>query len=437
MCRKTFHVGHNSANRNIRRRKSEEYNLPPQRHDSTIRPWFDHPGMFFRRLAPTLGKVCQAWSRRRLVALLAGLLVISNAALHVMKHLRPETGTKISSHILMHSSELLVISLPNRQDRRRDMETLRMSLGLRWGYVDALSSDSPLVSIILGWVAAGRSSAPPALEGVNASNFSWPDDLEAIATSSEDISLWVDGNSPWDLVASGFPLSRPYPPIVCATKDYTIATGLLPEHMILTPARVACWHSHLAVIQKLANNFRPHGSGAAMIFEDDVDMEKDIDQQTHALWRTLPADWDIVFLGERCTTRNTGGTKHHPGHCWSDERRGIPLASPIVSATEFPPPSHSRLYASTNPKCTHAYALSRIGARRLLLHLRHPPFAYSRAIDQALAWLVESGRLKSFSAVPSLVVQRKISKSDVFSGNGTGSKWKETLSEGVLDCLQK
>ncbi len=38
-----------------------------------------------------------------------------------------------------------------------------------------------------------------------------------------------------------------------------------------------------------------------MIFEDDVDMEKDIDQQTHALWRTLPADWDIVFLGERCT----------------------------------------------------------------------------------------------------------------------------------------
>ncbi len=86
--------------------------------------------------------------------------------------------------------------------------------------------------------------------------FSWPDDLEAIATSSEEISLWVDGNSPWDLVASGFPLSRPYPPIVCATKDYTIATGLLPEHMILTPARVACWHSHLAVIQKLANGFQ-------------------------------------------------------------------------------------------------------------------------------------------------------------------------------------
>ncbi|KJA20831.1 hypothetical protein HYPSUDRAFT_166395 [Hypholoma sublateritium FD-334 SS-4] len=321
----------------------------------------------------------------------------------------------------MHSSELLVISLPNRQDRRRDMEMLRMTLGLQWGYVDALSSDSPLVAIILGWVAAGRSVVPPALGDTNTANFSWPDDLEAIAASSEEISLWVDGNSPWDLVASGFPLSTPYPPIVCATKDYTIATGLLPEHMILTPARVACWHSHLAVIQKFANNLRPHGSGVALIFEDDVDMEKDIDQQTHALWRTLPADWDIVFLG----------------HCWSDERRGVPLASPVVSATGFPPPSHSRFYASTSPKCTHAYALSKMGARRLLLHLRHPPFAYSRAIDQALAWLIESGRLKSFSAVPSLVVQRKISKSDVIPGNGTGSKWKETLSQGVMDFLQK
>lgn len=262
---------------------------------------FHHPEMFFRRLAPTTGKIYNTWSRRRLAALLSGLVIISTAVLHVMRLLRPETGIKIPSHILMHSSELLVISLPNRQDRRRDMETLRMTLGLQWGYVDALSSDSPLVAIILRWVAAGRSIVPPALGDINIANFSWPGDLEAIAASSEEISLWIDGNSPWDSVASGFPLSTPYPPIVCATKDYTIATGLLPEHMILTPARVACWHSHLAVIQKLANNLRPHGSGIALIFEDDVDMEKDIDQQTHALWRTLPADWDIVFLGERGT----------------------------------------------------------------------------------------------------------------------------------------
>ena len=38
------------------------------------------------------------------------------------------------------------------------------------------------------------------------------------------------------------------------------------------------------------------------------------------------------------------------------------------------------LHPSFGPKCTHTYALSRSGARRLLLHLRHPPFAYSWAL---------------------------------------------------------
>jgi len=74
--------------------------------------------------------------------------------------------------------------------------------------------------------------------------------------------------------------------------------------------------------------------------------------------------------------------------------------------------------------------LSRIGARRIVAHLRHPPFAYSRAIDQALAWLVQSGRLRAFSIVPPLVVQRKITVSDVMSG--VGSAWRDELYDGVL-----
>jgi hypothetical protein len=105
-----------------------------------------------------------------------------------------------------------------------------------------------------------------------------------------------------------------------------------------------------------------------------------------------------------------------------------------------------RLHPSLSPKCTHAYALSHAGARRLLLHLQHPPFAFSRAIDQAFAWLVQSGRLKSFSVVPSLVVQRKISKSDIIlahQGPDTSERtakaakfpasvWKEDLLNGVF-----
>ena len=72
-----------------------------------------------------------------------------------------------------------------------------------------------------------------------------------------------------------------------------------------------------------------------------------------------------------------------------------------------------------------------MGARRLLLHLQYTPFAYSRAIDQAIAWLIESGRLKGYSIVPSLVAQRKIVESDVMPGKG--SKWKDHLMNGVLE----
>lgn len=95
----------------------------------------------------------------------------------------------------------------------------------------------------------------------------------------------------------------------------------------------------------------------------------------------------------------------------------------------------SGMHPASSPKCTHAYALSRIGARRIVAHLRYPPFAYSRAIDQALAWLVQSGRLRAFSIVPPVVVQRKIAVSDVMPG--VGSAWRDELYDGVLAGVDK
>lgn len=70
---------------------------------------------------------------------------------------------------------------------------------------------------------------------------------------------------------------------------------------------------------------------------------------------------------------------------------------------------------------------------KLVQHLRHPPFAYSRALDQAYVWLIMSGRVESYSVVPSVVVQRKVTWSDVDGGEtGLGSEWKETLADGIL-----
>ena len=67
------------------------------------------------------------------------------------------------------------------------------------------------------------------------------------------------------------------------------------------------------------------------------------------------------------------------------------------------------------------------------MHLTFPSFAYSRALDQAYAWLILTGRIKSYSVVPSIIVQRKIASSDVDAGErGMGSEWKERLVNGVF-----
>jgi hypothetical protein len=49
---------------------------------------------------------------------------------------------------------------------------------------------------------------------------------------------------------------------------------------------------------------------------------------------------------------------------------------------------------------------------------------------------VESGRLKGFSIVPSLVIQRKVAESDVMPGKGMGSQWKDSLTNGFFEDSQ-
>ena len=353
-----------------------------------------------------------------------------------------------SSTSLGVADNIYVISLRNRYRRREDMEKLRLSLDLHWTYVDGLDTDSPLVSQIMDWVKTLRTGPPHILnEGnttritsrsiPNSINFSWPGDIELFAKSRDKLDLWSIGVWPSPMAVLN---PAPYLPIACATKDYSLPdnTTSLKEHLILTFPRIACWHSHLSVIRDIANTIPQVGFGVAIILEDDVDMERDIEKQLAYLWPSLPADWDIVFLGAfpvpwlKASSHFKSNTCYL-GHCWSDEMANgslLPQSSlgPTINKSSF----NSRLYIAQKPKCTHAYALSRTGARRLLLHLRYPPFAYSRAIDQAISWLVESGRLKGFSIVPSLVIQRKVTESDVMPGKGMGSQWKDSLTNGVF-----
>ncbi|KAG0694407.1 hypothetical protein DFH29DRAFT_960317, partial [Suillus ampliporus] len=66
---------------------------------------------------------------------------------------------------------------------------------------------------------------------------------------------------------------------------------------------------------------------------------------------------------------------------------------------------------------------------RLLQHLHYSPFAYSRALDQAFSWLIESGRLRAFNVVPSSSSSRRSCRATY---SDVGSAWREHLVEGVF-----
>ncbi|EPS99642.1 hypothetical protein FOMPIDRAFT_1124084 [Fomitopsis schrenkii] len=325
------------------------------------------------------------------------------------------------------ADNIYVLSLPRRVDRRRSMERLRQTLGLQWTYVDATDADGDAIHNIHAHIRSRRTSTEEeVVNGVSDDTFQWP--------NASIIDTKALSGLPLGLADSDYCVHDPLPalaPLTCASKNYVMGPPFdagLPGYMLLTPAKIACWYSHLEIIRKVAeggagddmksgeaaNN--PQADAVTVVLEDDVDMERDIHARLREVWGLLPGEWDIVFLG----------------HCWSNESYYPALRGKQTTPVNDSGP-RANLHPSFAPKCTHAYALTRTGARRLLLYLRHTPFAYSRALDQAISWLILSGKLKAFSVVPSVVVQRKIGHSDIdTSGRGMGSMWRDRLENGVL-----
>ncbi|KDQ30174.1 hypothetical protein PLEOSDRAFT_1101179 [Pleurotus ostreatus PC15] len=172
------------------------------------------------------------------------------------------------------ASQLFVISLLRRTDRREQMDFLRGSLGLHWTYIDALDAEDPLVDSLLDRVRRSR------LINGNSSILQWPESLHE-SLSEADVTNSSDSDSS---------------PLTCALEDNIIPpySADTPQHLLLTRSRIACWHSHLTAIRQIAMSTSQYPS---VILEDDIDMERDIRDRLHSIWHLLPEDWDIVFLG--------------------------------------------------------------------------------------------------------------------------------------------
>lgn len=208
-------------------------------------------------------------------------------------------------------TKIYVVSLPNRVDRREQMEELRRALEMTWSYVDATDTRNEIVDQILRRVRLIRQV--PSYHQFNnmttdlldEAHFRWPDGINALATSNQTIDVW--GSDFWTFNETQNRGSSYLGQLLaCATKNYSVVPGHidLPEYKILTPARIACWHSHMSVIQSFVDEHSANDDNTvALVLEDDVDMERDIRKRVRYLWGLLPTDWDIVFLGGAFTPR--------------------------------------------------------------------------------------------------------------------------------------
>jgi len=296
------------------------------------------------------------------------------------------------------AEKILVINLEKRQDRRQAMDKLQAALQLDWEYVPATPKEDGIISRIQERVLDVRKRIG------DETVFSWPPDTDGFSASLNGSDFWT---LPIDDPRSSYFESPPpnavnWMNVPAATKDMTIPKKPRP----LTDGRLACWHSHVSAIRRLAEELPVGGFG--LILEDDVDFEWDIERKMRGYIAALPEDWDMLLLG----------------HCFSPSRE---VANRPLRGSPNVHPSHS-------PLCSHAYALSQVGARKLWAHLRYPLFAYSRAVDAAIKHLIVSERLNSFSVSPSVIVQRKDGYTDI--GKIDEAKgWKDWLTDSTMERI--
>jgi len=280
---------------------------------------------------------------------------------HLEKEHSPHSYIKHSPTLTF--SNIYVLSLPRRSDRRLRMSKIANALGLRFTFVDATHKESPLI----GWIAervrevrdrkrpilaqalkmdekdvGGAGVDSPWLSGndssrllsfpdlaqlderwtVKASNpVNAPDSTTRPTFSSQDIAdkeyrddealeSLLGGRRAVDWVQyleEGQYLDR-LAPSGASDKFKTLddyVADLLHDPVEQLKARqvnagvLATWYSQTRVWRKMLEN----SDKSALILEDDVDIEWDFERQWPNIERALPRNWEIVFLG----------------HCWGKE----------------------------------------------------------------------------------------------------------------------
>ena len=247
---------------------------------------------------------------------------------------RPSNNTSNShSRNLGVFDDIFVLSLDRRADRRVRMDVLKRALGLTFSYVPATEADSAAVSRIEDELGARATRT--------AGHFTWPSNTLSVDESSS-LPFRQAGAELWTQPSDAPPTSNTESPTKSGQNSSDVPS-------VMTRPRIATWHSHMSIVRRVAD--APDPNYAALVLEDDVDIDWGIEAHVKRAWPALPPDWDMVYLGH-CPFRDKV----------FDARRSEAHSRPLNGAPELRP--------SFAPLCTHAYALSRDGARRLLTQLR-------------------------------------------------------------------
>ncbi|EKM60674.1 uncharacterized protein PHACADRAFT_203830 [Phanerochaete carnosa HHB-10118-sp] len=229
-------------------------------------------------------------------------------------HTLPSQAPSAGDATLPTFSEIFVVSLSARADRRATMERIRSAVPLlNFSYFDATPADDSRISAIYDRIkqtreAYGTSSRTDA-------TFEWPRDVSAPSRSplgQTGADLWTtaalttetsafstatrSGN--YGTILDPFPRTEP---LTCASQNYVSGPPYslaLPPYQLLTRSKVACWHSHVEVLRAIAG--RHDGENAdtevSLILEDDIDVERDVQKRLQSVWGAMPERWDMLFL---------------------------------------------------------------------------------------------------------------------------------------------
>lgn len=138
--------------------------------------------------------------------------------------------------------------------------------------------------------------------------------------------------------------------------------------------RIACHLSHMRVLDK----FLKSNKNSCLIFEDDIEQidikYDDFNKIIKDSLDKVPNDWDIIKLGR----------------CWDSCRRSIKISD--------------NLYRVFNPKCRHAYAVSKSGAKKII----NNAIPMINNGDEMIAKLISDGYIICYAISPNIFNQNRI-----------------------------